>query len=74
MYIGEGKENQIYYRMLKEIDVTDEASKKKVLDMLGSAVFNNLAMRVVVDKDPEEETAIVEFIDELKALPHCHFV
>ena len=75
MYVGEDKEKQVYYRVLKDVDITDDAAKKKVLDMLGCGVFNNLAMKMVLDKDPhEEETAIYEFIKELKALPNCHFV
>ena len=72
MYIAEG-DKQVYYRILKDIDLSDETSKKKITDMLGPACFNNLAIRVVLDEPPKESSLVEELVTELKALPNCHF-
>jgi hypothetical protein len=47
-----------------------------VLQMLGNKVLNNLAVRVVVDKkdDIDEDSDLHAFVEELRALPSCHFV
>ena len=43
--------------------------------MLGDKVLNNLAVRVVVqDSEIEEDSEMHTFIEELRALPTCHFV
>ena len=73
MYIEEG-EKQVYYRIMKDIDLADESSKKKITDMLGPVCFNNLAIRIVLDKAPEEGSPVEELMDELRGLPNCHFL
>lgn len=69
------KENEPrkYYRVWKQIDVSEEAERQKCRDMLGDAVFKNLAMRVTVDKPPERESDVAEFIDELRNRPALFF-
>ena len=64
----------MYYRILKDIELSDEPSKKKITDMLGPGCFNNLAMRVVLDKTPKEGSYVAELVNELKALPNSHFL
>ena len=36
----------LLYRILKSIDVTDDGHESRLLNMIGDAVFKNLAMRV----------------------------
>ena len=35
------------YRIMRDVDVSAEEQAKRVLDMVGEAVFKNLAMRVL---------------------------
>ena len=59
--------------MLQSIDTTNEEQRKRVVDMLGDAVFKNLAMRVTIDKTPDEGSDTAGFIEELKELSNLHF-
>jgi hypothetical protein len=36
-------------------------------------VFQNLAMKVVVETEPIEDSHVAEFIEELQKLPNLHF-
>jgi hypothetical protein len=36
-------------------------------------VFQNLAMKVVVETEPVEDSHVAEFIEELRKLPNLHF-
>ena len=38
-----------YLRVLKDLDLSDDAQKERVLSMIGESVFHNLAMRVRID-------------------------
>ena len=62
-----------YYRVLKSLDMTNSEQRQRVLDMLGEAVFKNLAMRATVDKTPDEGSDTADFIEELKELSNLHF-
>ena len=58
-----------YFRILKSFDVTEE---KKVENIL-KEVFSNLAMKVVVESDPVEDSNVAAWIDELRKLPNLLF-
>ena len=60
--------------MLRDIDCSCEDQRKKFTDMVGDGVFKNLAMRVNLDKQPEPDSDVASFIDELKEnFPCLHF-
>ena len=71
-YVGEGEQRK-YYRVMKGIVVSNTEEKARVLDMLGDAVFKNLAMRVVLDNEPEEGSDAALFIAELRSVLSLHF-
>ena len=48
------------------------AEEKKVENIL-KEVFSNLAMKVVVESDPVEDSDVAAWIDELRKLPNLHF-
>ena len=58
---------------MKSLDVSDDAQQDRVKQLVGDAVFKNLAMRVKLDKKPEEDSPVEAFIDELKEIPCLHF-
>ena len=62
-----------YYRTLKSVNTTSTADVEKVMTMFGDAVLKGLAVRVIVDADPEEHTNVHAVIEQLRALPQCHF-
>ena len=75
-YTGEGqkeKEARKYYRVWKQIDVSQETQRQQFRDMLGDGVFRSLAMRVSLDKRPEPETDVAEFVEELRQRPALFF-
>ena len=57
----------------KSLDVSDEAQVDRVKQLVGDAVFKNLAMRVKLDKKPEADTPVDAFISELKKISCLHF-
>ena len=67
---GQVKSTIKYYRVLKSVDLTED--EKKVQNILNE-VFHNLAMKVVVEVKPVEDSNIAEFIEELRKLPNLHF-
>jgi hypothetical protein len=66
--------NKRYYRVWKDIDVSDDAQIEKFLGVLGEKVFNHLAMRVFVDREPEPDTAQASFLATLRQTTHLFFV
>ena len=54
--------------------MSDEAQVEKVMSMFGDAVLKGLAVRVVVDTAPEEDTSVHALVENLRELPQCHFV
>lgn len=62
-----------YVRSLPDLDVSRDDEKQRVWDMLGDAVFNHLAVRLLVEGDVEEESASERFIQELKDRSNVHF-
>ena len=63
--------SKTYFRVLKGLNpVTD---KQRLLDLLGDAVFKKLAMRAIVDKEPDADSAAGALLAELRELPHLHW-
>ena len=64
-----------FYRYLRNIDLDDENEdgEKRIKSILGLGGFNNIAMRVIVDTVPEEDSSVSTFIEELKEMPTMHF-
>ena len=67
------EENRKYFRVLKSLDVSEAAQQERGLQMIGDSVFNNLAMRVVLNEKPEPDTHVAAFVEKLKELPSLHF-
>ena len=68
---GEGDSaKRKYFRALKSIDVT--AEEKKVQNIL-KEVFQNLAMKVIVESEPVEDSDVAELIQELRKISNLHF-
>ena len=44
------------------------------MSMFGDAVLKGLAVRVVVDTAPEEDTSVHALVEQLRELSQCHFV
>jgi hypothetical protein len=59
-----------YFRILKGFDVTSEEGK---LENILKQVFNNLAMKVVVEKQPVEDSDVAAWVETLRKLPNLHF-
>ena len=59
-----------YFRILKGFDVTSEQGK---LENILKEVFNNLAMKVVVEKQPVEDSDVAAWIETIRKLPNLHF-
>ncbi len=58
---------------MKIIDVTDEAQQKRVLQMICDSVFRNMALRVVIDAVPEQDTCGAGFVERLREIPSLDF-
>ena len=63
----------LFLRTLTNLDVTKTEDKEKLFQVLGGGVLNDLAVRVFVEGDVEEESAVFGFIEELKGLSNLHF-
>ena len=61
-----------YLRTLKDIDVSIDSEKQRVIDLLSTSL-NEICMRTSVDGKIEEDTAVSSFVAELKELPYLHF-
>ena len=65
-----------YVRTIKDLDVTAEADKQKVIEVLECAL-HDLSVRVTVDglEDLDEDTATAQFVEDLRSTrPHLHFL
>ena len=67
------EDNGQYVRVLHDLDVSKQASCERVIGLIGESVLKNLAVRVVLDRQPEEDTAVGAFIETLKMRPSLHF-
>ena len=59
-----------YFRALRSIDIT--AEENKVQNIL-KEVFQNLAMKVIVESEPVEDSDVAEFIQQLRNISNLHF-
>ena len=59
-----------YFRILKGFDVTSEDGK---IENILKEVFNDLAMKVIVEKQPVEDSDVAAWIETLRKLPNLHF-
>ena len=67
-------DNRKYIRLLKSINVADKAQQDRVLDMVGDMVFKNLAIRVILDSQPDDdEGAVSAFVQRMREVPSLHF-
>ena len=62
-----------YFRVWKQIDVSDETQQEKFLDMCGAAVFKNVVMRVSLDRAPQADTDVATFVERLRQRPALFF-
>ena len=62
-----------YFRVWKQIDVSDETQQEKFLDMCGTAVFKNVVMRVSLDRAPQADTDVATFVERLRQRPALFF-
>jgi hypothetical protein len=69
---GATEKEKTYFRVMKNLHAISD--KGRLLDLLGRACFKNLALRVVVDKQPESGSAAAALIGELEDMPQLHFV
>jgi hypothetical protein len=67
---GENSGKRKYFRILKSIDATEET--KKIQNVL-KEVFQNLAMKVIVESEPVADSDVAELIEELRKVPNLHF-
>ena len=67
---GENSAKRKFFRALKSIDVTAEV--KKAQNSL-QEVFQNLAMKVLVESEPIEDSDVAELIQELRKVSNLHF-
>ena len=66
-------DRRTYYRVLKSVDLEEDAQQERVLSFVGEAVFKNLAMRVTIDGDPEPDTTTGNFVSKMREIPCLHF-
>ena len=59
-----------YFRILKSIDATEET--KRIQNVL-KEVFQNLAMKVIVETEPVYDSEVAVLFEELRKLPNLHF-
>ena len=57
---------------MRGVDASDEDQKARVTTLFRE-VLGELAVKVVLDNEIEEAGAVVDFIEELKAVPYLHF-
>jgi len=62
---NKGNEMRKYYRVWKDIDVSDDAQQQKFIAML-DGVFKNVAMRVSLDRCPHPDSPAGAFVENLR--------
>ena len=68
------KDNRSYFRVWKQIDISDEDIVERFMNMLGGEVFKSVAMRVTLDQKPEADSEVQKFIvDKLQTYPSLFF-
>ena len=74
-YFSEGSdENKKYYRVMKNIDVSQASQRQRILQLVGERVFKNLALRVVLDSMPDHDSSVSAFVEQLRCIPSLHLL
>ena len=60
------KENRQYVRVWKDVDISDQDTNKRFMEMLETA-FKGLCVRVVLDREPTPDTDMAKFVEKLRA-------
>ena len=74
--VGHPRSPETKVRTIKDLDVTAEADKQKVIEVLECAL-HDLSVRVTVDglEDLDEDTAAAQFVEDLRSTrPNLHFL
>ena len=53
--------------------MSDDEHAEKALSIFGDAVLKGLAVRVILDTAPEEDSSVHALVEQLRELPQCHF-
>ena len=61
-----------YVRTMKDLDVSKEENRERIAEVLDS-VLNNLACRLVVDGEIEEDSPVEHYVSQLRQRPNLHF-
>ena len=69
---GASNETRRYLRVWKDIDSSDEAQQTRFLDMLKD-VFNNVLLKVTLDREPTPETHLCAFVEKLRKVGSLFF-
>ena len=67
---GENSGKRKYFRILKSINVAEDT--KRIQNVL-KEVFQNLAMKVIVESEPVYDSEVAVLIEELRKVPSLHF-
>ena len=67
---GESSAKRKYFRILKSIDASEETM---IIQNVLKEVFQNLAMKVVLESEPVEDSDVAGLIEELRKIPNLHF-
>ena len=70
---NDAEEDRKYFRILKSVDVSDKTQQDRVLEMFGDRVFKHLAIRVVLDTKPDENSDVETCVERLRDIPSLHF-
>ena len=60
-----------YYRFVKNVDVSSLEGRQQILALID--IFNKQAIRVVVDPEPEEDSDVAKFVEDLREQSCLHF-
>ena len=67
-----GTANNVYFRKLENVDIGDEGQLRELTNILGSAVLNNLSIRIVLDHDPKPDSNLSSLVALLDRMDNCH--
>lgn len=72
-YVGNKHEKSVYGHAGETFDESQMAQQEEVRQMIGDGEFENIALRVVVDAEPERDSKVAGFIEQLVGMPSLHF-
>ena len=70
---GYKDENNVYYRVVRDIDIATQEGKDRVMHILGDGVLKNVAARVTVDGRAKVDSPAHAFLRSLREKPNLHF-